>query len=67
LIPLFLDARMNGANFEKKALKLGYLYLSDYLPLLVTKETGGFEREGLKVELLQEVSWMNIRDKVIEG
>lgn len=57
---------MNGANCEKKALKLGYLYLSDCLPLLVAKETGGFEREGLKVELLQEVSWMNIRDKVIE-
>ncbi|MEH6447694.1 MAG: CmpA/NrtA family ABC transporter substrate-binding protein [Oleispira sp.] len=58
---------MNGAKIEKKALKLGYMPLSDCLPLLVAQEKGFFEQQGLKVELLQEVSWANIRDKVIVG
>lgn len=58
---------MNGANVEKKALKLGYMPLSDCLPLLVAQERGFFAQEGLNVELQQEVSWSNIRDKVIVG
>ena len=58
---------MNGAKVEKKALKLGYMPLSDCLPLLVAQEQGFFAQEGLEVELQQEVSWSNIRDKVIVG
>jgi ABC-type nitrate/sulfonate/bicarbonate transport system substrate-binding protein len=58
---------MNGAEVEKKALKLGYMPLSDCLPLLVAQEKGFFAHEGLNVELQQEVSWSNIRDKVIVG
>jgi len=58
---------MNGAKVEKKALKLGYMPLSDCLPLLVAQQQGFFEQQGLKVELQQEVSWSNIRDKVIVG
>ena len=58
---------MNGAEVEKKALKLGYMPLSDCLPLLVAQEKGFFNQEGLEVELQQEVSWSNIRDKVIVG
>ena len=33
-----LKARMNGAEVEKKALKLGYMPLSDCLPLLVAQQ-----------------------------
>ncbi|MFT7456458.1 MAG: ABC-type nitrate/sulfonate/bicarbonate transport system substrate-binding protein [Marinobacter maritimus] len=58
---------MNGAEVEKKALKLGYMPLSDCLPLLIAQEKGFFTHEGLDVELQQEVSWSNIRDKVIVG
>ena len=58
---------MNGAEVERRALKLGYMPLSDCLPLLVAQQEGFFEKEGLEVELLQEVSWSNIRDKVIVG
>ena len=41
---------MNGAKVEKKALKLGYMPLSDCLPLLVAQEKGFFAQEGLEVE-----------------
>ncbi len=58
---------MNGAKNEKKALKLGYMPLSDCLPILVAQQQGFFAQEGLEVELQQEVSWANIRDKVIVG
>ena len=58
---------MSSANIEKPALKLGYMPLSDCLPLLVAQQQGFFEQQGLNVELQQEVSWANIRDKVIVG
>ena len=58
---------MIGAKIEKKALKLGYMPLSDCLPLLVAQQQGFFAKQGLNVELQQEVSWANIRDKVIVG
>ena len=58
---------MNSAEVEKKALKLGYMPLSDCLPLLVAQQQGFFKQQGLTVELQQEVSWSNIRDKLIVG
>ena len=58
---------MNSADIEKPALKLGYMPLSDCLPLLIAQEKGFFSQEGITVELQQEVSWSNIRDKVIVG
>ena len=52
---------------EKTSLTLGYMPLTDSLPLLVAKEHGFFEQQGLDVTLQQEVSWANIRDKVVVG
>jgi hypothetical protein len=46
-----LETRTNGAKIEKKALKLGYMPLSDCLPLLIAQDKGFFNQEGLKVEL----------------
>tara|TARA_B100001063_G_scaffold166704_1_gene155659 strand:- start:30 stop:1205 length:1176 start_codon:yes stop_codon:yes gene_type:complete len=62
-----METRMIGANIEKKALKLGYMPLSDCLPLLVAQKQGFFAQQGLEIDLQQEVSWSNIRDKVIVG
>lgn len=58
---------MSSANIEKSALKLGYMPLSDCLPLLVAEKQGFFAAQGLDVDLQQDVSWANIRDKVIVG
>lgn len=48
-------------------LRLGFIALSDCAPLVIAREKGFFESEGLSVELSREVSWANIRDKVAMG
>jgi len=52
---------------EKTHLKVGYLRLTDSVPLVMARELGLYERFGLEVELQQEVSWANVRDKVVTG
>ena len=52
---------------EKSHIKLGYMRLSDSAPLILSKELGLFSKYGLTVELKREVSWANIRDKIIAG
>jgi nitrate/nitrite transport system substrate-binding protein len=52
---------------EKPSLTLGYMPLTDSLPLLVAQDRGLFQAHGLDVTLQQEVSWANIRDKVVVG
>ena len=46
---------------------LGYIPLTDCAPLVVAKDRGLFEAEGLDVRLSREASWANIRDKVVSG
>lgn len=52
---------------EKAELKLGFIALTDCAPLVVAKERGLFEAEGLDVTLSREASWANIRDRVVTG
>lgn len=48
-------------------LRLGFIALNDCAPLVVGKEKGLFEVEGLSVTLSREASWANVRDKVAIG
>ncbi len=48
-------------------LKLGYIPLTDSLPLVVARECGFFAAEQLDVELIAQPSWANIRDKLVVG
>ncbi|MDB5451811.1 MAG: thiamine biosynthesis protein, partial [Caulobacteraceae bacterium] len=52
---------------ETNDLRLGFIPLNDAAPLIVAKERGFFEGEGLRVDLSREASWANIRDKVAAG
>jgi len=52
---------------EKQNLKLGYMQLTDSAPLILARELGLFEELGLSVELVREVSWANIRDRLVLG
>ncbi|MGZ3274129.1 MAG: CmpA/NrtA family ABC transporter substrate-binding protein [Caulobacteraceae bacterium] len=52
---------------EIARLRLGFIALTDCAPLVVAKERGLFEAEGLDVTLSREASWANIRDKVVSG
>ena len=50
-----------------KQLRIGYVPLSDAAVLIAAAERGFGEAEGLQLELVREVSWANIRDKLILG
>ncbi len=52
---------------EITELELGYMRLSDAAPLIMAKEAGLFTRYGLDVSLHREVSWANLRDKLVVG
>lgn len=58
---------MSIAAPEKTALKLGFVPLLDCAPLVIAREKGFFQNEGLNVVLSRESSWANIRDKVSFG
>ena len=58
-------ARLPPAELPR--LTLGYMRLSDAAPLVLAKEGGLFARYGLEVQLRREVSWANLRDKLVVG
>lgn len=48
-------------------LRLGFIALNDAAALVVAEAKGFFAAEGLDVELVREVSWATVRDKVDVG
>lgn len=52
---------------EKKYVRLGFVPLTDSLPLVAARELGYFADEGLEVELQRETSWATLRDRVLVG
>lgn len=48
-----------------RTVRIGYIPLVDAAIPIVAAECGFAEREGIKIELVREVSWSNIRDKLI--
>ena len=49
------------------ALRIGFMPLVDCAPLVVARELGFARDEGLDLELVREVSWANIRDRILLG
>ncbi|MDG2501045.1 MAG: CmpA/NrtA family ABC transporter substrate-binding protein [Porticoccaceae bacterium] len=52
---------------ERADINLGYMRLSDSAPIILAQELGLYSDYGLDVRLHREVSWANIRDKMIAG
>jgi len=52
---------------EKDELKLGFIKLTDCAPLVIAKELGYFEEEGLFVTLEAQANWKILLDRVISG
>src|SRR3954469_23310216 len=50
-----------------KRLRLGFIPLCDAAALIVAVDKGFTAAEGLDVDLVREVSWANIRDKLNIG
>lgn len=51
----------------KDKLRIGFIPLADAAALIVAVDKGFTAREGLDVELVREVSWSNVRDKLNIG
>jgi nitrate/nitrite transport system substrate-binding protein len=56
-----------GPELEKDELKLGFIKLTDCVPLIIAKEKGFFDDEGLSVELEAQANWKVLLDRVISG
>ncbi len=54
-------------DLEKDTLKFGFIKLTDCAPLVIAKEKGFFEDEGLQVEVIAQPNWKQLLDNVING
>lgn len=54
-------------ELEKTALKFGFIKLTDCAPLVIAKEKGFFEEEGLQAEVVAQPNWKTLLDNVISG
>lgn len=54
-------------DLEKDTLKFGFIKLTDCAPLVIAKEMGYFEDEGLQVEVIAQPNWKQLLDNVING
>src|SRR5579863_749029 len=51
----------------RRALRVGFVPLSDCAPLIMARELGLYRKHGLNVVLSRELGWATIRDKIIYG
>lgn len=54
-------------DVEKNDLKFGFIKLTDCAPIVIAKEKGFFEAEGLSVEVIAQPNWKTLLDNVISG
>lgn len=54
-------------DLEKDSLKFGFIKLTDCAPLVIAKEKGFFEEEGLQVDVEAQPNWKTLLDRVING
>ncbi|MCW8130081.1 MAG: ABC transporter substrate-binding protein [Planctomycetota bacterium] len=52
-------------RLEKTQVKLGFIKLTDCAPIVIAKEKGFFEDEGLLVEVEAQANWKILLDRVI--
>lgn len=57
----------SAQEVEKADLKFGFIKLTDCVPLVIAKELGFFEDEGLYVTLEAQANWKILLDRVITG
>jgi len=67
LVGLGITAHAEILDVEKQKLKFGFIKLTDCAPLVIAKEKGYFEQEGLAVELEAQSNWKVLLDRVISG
>ncbi len=56
-----------AVRIEKPQLKFGFIKLTDCAPIVIAKELGYFEDEGLFVDIEAQANWKILLDRVITG
>ena len=56
-----------AAALEKDELTIGFIKLTDCAPIVIAKEKGFFDEEGLYVKLEPQANWKVLIDRVIDG
>ncbi|MEM9882131.1 MAG: CmpA/NrtA family ABC transporter substrate-binding protein [Planctomycetota bacterium] len=54
-------------DVEIDELKFGFIKLTDCAPIVIAKEKGFFDDEGLSVEVIAQSNWKTLLDNVISG
>ena len=54
-------------QLEKTSLRLGFIKLTDCAPIVIAKEKGFFEDEGIQAEVIAQPNWKTLLDNVING
>jgi nitrate/nitrite transport system substrate-binding protein len=67
LSTLTASALAKPLKLEKEQIKIGFIKLTDMVPLAVAYEKGYFEDEGLYVTLEPQANWKVVLDRVITG
>lgn len=57
----------HAAELEKDELTLGFIKLTDCAAIVIAKEKGFFEEEGLFVKIEAQANWKTLMDRVIDG
>lgn len=52
-------------NRSGSILRIGFVALADAAPIIAAHELGFFEQQGLRVQLIRELGWASIRDKIL--
>lgn len=59
-----MKATANIGGKEQRTLRAGFIPLMDASILIVAAELGFAEKEGLRLDLVRDVSWANVRDRL---
>jgi len=62
-----VDENTELLDVEKKNLHFGFIKLTDCAALVIAKEKGFFDAEGLSVKLTAQKNWVVLLDNVIKG
>lgn len=66
-VPAIEGGETEALDVELDELKFGFIKLTDCAPIVIAKEKGFFEDEGLFVEVIAQPNWKTLLDNVISG
>ena len=66
-IPAVQGGETEMLDLEKDELKFGFIKLTDCAPIVIAKEKGFFDDEGLSVQVIAQPNWKTLLDNVISG